>query len=95
MCGLLPSIGDARKFTANSVIFPLFTFKFHSPVRMTLNASVILKPDSGTVITRELIWPIAEKVVILLLLLLLFPTAASRSSELEEVVELVLSVVWA
>jgi hypothetical protein len=92
MCGLLPSIGDARKFTANSVTFPLFTFKFHSPVRMTLNASVILKLDSGTVITKELIWPIAEKVVILLLL---FPTAASRSSELEEVAELVLSVVWA
>ncbi len=76
MCGLLPSIGDARKFTANSVMFPLRTFRFHSPVRMTLIASVILKPDSGTVITRELIWPIAENVVIFLL----FSTAASTSS---------------
>ncbi len=80
-----PSIGDAINCIAKSVTFPLFTDRFHPPVRMTLNAFVILKSDSGTVITRELIGPVAEKVEVVL-----FSRVASSSSELEEVGEWVI-----
>ena len=66
MCGFEPSIGEARKFAAKFVTFPLRTLKFHSPVSMTLKALVILNPPAeavgGTVITKELIVPIAENV---------------------------------
>lgn len=61
MCGLLPFIGDAKKFTAKFVIVPFLMLMFHSPVRITLKAVVILNSDSGTVVTKELIVPIAEK----------------------------------
>ena len=54
-------MGDAAKSTLKLVTVPFLTLKFHSPVKMTLNASVILKSDSGTVITKEAISPIAEK----------------------------------
>ena len=47
---------------------------------MTLNAFVILKSDSGTVITRELIGPVAEKVEVVR-----FSRVPSTTSELEEV----------
>ena len=62
----MPSIGDAMNCTAKCVTFPLFTDRFQLPVRITLNAFVILKSDSGTVITRELIVPLAEKVDVVL-----------------------------
>jgi len=57
----MPSIGDARKFTSKFVTDPFLTLRFHSPVKITLNALDILKSESGTVITKELIWPVAEK----------------------------------
>jgi len=55
-------MGNARKFAPKFVTVPFLTLRFHSPVRITLNAFVTLKPDSGTVITKELICPMAEKV---------------------------------
>jgi hypothetical protein len=55
-------MGEARKSTTKFVTVPFLTLRFHSPVRITLNALVILKPDSGTVIAKELICPMAEKV---------------------------------
>ena len=64
-------VGDAKKFASKFVIVPLWTFKIQSPVNITLNAFVILNSSSGTVITKELIVPITEKVVLLLLVLLL------------------------
>ncbi len=67
---------------ARSVIFPLLTLRFHPPVRMTLKAFVMLKRDSGTVIIRELIRPLAENVEFVL-----FSIVASRPSELEDAEE--------
>ena len=66
--------GTVTKFASKLVTVPLWTFKIQSPVNITLNAFVILNSSSGTDITKELIVPIAEKVVSLLLVLLLFTT---------------------
>jgi hypothetical protein len=54
-------MGDAKKSTSKFVKVPFLTLRFHSPVRITLNALVILNSVSGTVITKEFIVPIAEK----------------------------------
>jgi hypothetical protein len=54
-------MGDAKKFTSKFVKVKFLTPKFHSPVRITLKALVMLNSDSGTVITKEFIVPIAEK----------------------------------
>ena len=61
ICGALPSMGDAKKSTSKFVKVPFLTLRFHSPVRSPLNALVILNSVSGTVITKEFIVPIAEK----------------------------------
>ena len=53
-------MGDAKKSTSKFVKVPFLTLRFHSPVRITLNALVILNSVSGTVITKEFIVPIAR-----------------------------------
>ena len=62
-----------ESLAAKFVTFPLWTLKFHSPDKITLKALVILNPvvDSGTVITKDLIVPIAENVSCLLLILMM------------------------
>jgi hypothetical protein len=42
----MPSIGDARKFTSKFVTDPFLTLRFHSPVKITLNAGVLFVYDS-------------------------------------------------
>ena len=45
ICGLVPSIGEARKFATKLVIFPFTTLRFQSPVKITLKACAILKSN--------------------------------------------------
>ena len=53
---------------AKFVTFPLWTLKLHSPASMTLKALVMLNLSAdlggGTVITKELIVPIARERVL-------------------------------
>jgi hypothetical protein len=59
-------MGDARKLAAKFVIFPSSTFRFHAPVKITLNARVISKSSSGIVMIKELISPVAVNESLLL-----------------------------